>query len=93
MMSTDTAANPSSSGRRTHRPGWARSPRWARWASTVRRRVRLAAQDAERGDVPGWVLVTLMTAGLVLALWALAGPALTAVFSDSIARVTGAIGG
>jgi hypothetical protein len=34
-----------------------------------------------------------MTAGLVLALWALAGPALTAVFSDSIARVTGAIGG
>ncbi|WP_186816545.1 hypothetical protein [Cellulomonas aerilata] len=52
-----------------------------------------AAADGERGDVPGWVLVTLMTAGLVLALWALAGPALTAVFSDSIARVTGAIGG
>ena len=49
--------------------------------------------DAERGDVPGWVLVTLMTAGLVLALWALAGPALTGVFSESIARVTGAIGG
>lgn len=47
----------------------------------------------ERGDVPGWVLVTLMTAGLVLALWAVAGPALTAVFSDSIQRVTGAIGG
>jgi len=47
----------------------------------------------DRGDVPGWVLVTLMTAGLVLALWAVAGPALTAVFTDSIQRVTGAIGG
>jgi len=47
----------------------------------------------ERGDVPGWVLVTLMTAGLVLALWAIAGPALSDVFSDSIQRVTGEIGG
>ena len=27
----------------------------------------------ERGDVPGWVLVTLMTAGLVTALWLVAG--------------------
>ena len=54
---------------------------------------KLGDDDRERGDVPGWVLVTLMTAGLVLALWALAGPALTSVFSESIARVTGAIGG
>lgn len=54
---------------------------------------RLARSGRERGDVPGWVLVTLMTAGLVLALWAVAGPALTSVFTDSIQRVTGAIGG
>ena len=54
---------------------------------------RLVGWGRERGDVPGWVLVTLMTAGLVLALWAVAGPALTGVFTDSIARVTGAIGG
>ena len=45
----------------------------------------------DRGDVPGWVLVTLMTAGLVVALWAVAGPALTRVFLDAIAKVTGAI--
>lgn len=44
--------------------------------------------DHERGDVPGWVLVTLMTAGLVLALWAIAGPALADVFTTAIARVT-----
>ena len=30
---------------------------------------------------------------LLLALWALAGPALSKVFTDSIARVTGEIGG
>lgn len=45
----------------------------------------------ERGDVPGWVLVTLMTAGLVVTLWAVAGPALTQVFNDAIAKVTGAV--
>lgn len=42
----------------------------------------------DRGDVPGWVLVTLMTAGLVIALWAIAGPALTEVFESAIERVT-----
>ena len=50
-----------------------------------------ATAGRERGDVPGWVLVTLMTAGLVVALWAVAGPALTQVFTDAIAKVTGAI--
>ncbi len=45
-------------------------------------------EDPERGDVPGWVLVTLMTAGLVLALWAVAGPALTDVFESALTRVT-----
>lgn len=44
--------------------------------------------EPERGDVPGWVLVTLMTAGLVIALWAVAGPALTDVFSSAVERVT-----
>ena len=34
----------------------------------------------ERGDVPGWVLITLMTAGLVILIWGLAGPALSGVF-------------
>lgn len=56
----------------------------------LRRSPQLRLND-ERGDVPGWVLVTLMTAGLVVALWAVAGPALSQVFNDSIAKVTGAI--
>ncbi|CAN5271413.1 hypothetical protein BH11ACT2_BH11ACT2_09790 [soil metagenome] len=43
----------------------------------------------ERGDVPGWVLITLMTAGLVIVIWGLAGPALSGVFQQAISRVTG----
>ncbi|NLT26746.1 MAG: hypothetical protein GXX90_08890 [Microbacteriaceae bacterium] len=43
----------------------------------------------ERGDVPGWVLVALMSAGLVILLWTLAGPLLAEVFEDAIRRVTG----
>lgn len=42
----------------------------------------------ERGDVPGWVLITLMTAGLVLIIWGLAGPALSGVFQQAMDRVS-----
>jgi len=50
---------------------------------------RIVAARSDRGDVPGWVLVTLMTAGLVVAIWAVAGPALTDLFSSAIAGVSG----
>ncbi len=42
----------------------------------------------ERGDVPGWVLISLMTAGLVVLIWGLAGTALAQVFEQAIQRVT-----
>jgi hypothetical protein len=45
--------------------------------------------EDERGDVPGWVLITLMTAGLVIVIWGLAGPALSGVFDQAISRVLG----
>jgi hypothetical protein len=51
-------------------------------------RLRETVQD-ERGDVPGWVLITLMTAGLVIALWAVAGPALSNLFEQALSRVSG----
>ena len=35
---------------------------------------RLRKLSDDRGDVPGWVLITLMTAGLVIIIWGLAGP-------------------
>jgi hypothetical protein len=46
-------------------------------------------QRGEKGDVPGWVLITLMTAGLVIVIWTAAGPALANVFGQAISRVTG----
>lgn len=45
--------------------------------------------DRDRGDVPGWVLVTLMTAGLVTVLWTLAGNTLQAMFTQAVGGVTG----
>jgi hypothetical protein len=43
----------------------------------------------ESGDVPGWVLITLMTAGLVIVIWGLAGPALSEIFGNAISKVSG----
>jgi hypothetical protein len=43
--------------------------------------------ESDAGDVPGWVLITLMTAGLVVLMWALAGPALKGVFEQAMNKV------
>ncbi|NBY15133.1 MAG: hypothetical protein EBQ72_02110, partial [Actinobacteria bacterium] len=45
---------------------------------TLKNRLRSVLND-ERGDVPGWVLITVMTAGLVVGIWAIAGPQLKTV--------------
>lgn len=42
---------------------------------------------SEQGDVPGWVLITLMTAGLVVLMWAAAAPALKSVFDQAMSKV------
>ena len=55
-----------------------RSPRIT-WART--------RDDRERGDVPGWVMITLMSAVLVAALLALAGPALEGLFNQAMDKV------
>lgn len=43
--------------------------------------------QSERGDVPGWVLITLMTAGLVVLMWSVAAPALRGVFESALSKV------
>ena len=43
----------------------------------------------DRGDVPGWVLVVLMTTGLVTALWAIAKPNLTSILNNSLNSMNG----
>jgi hypothetical protein len=50
---------------------------------------RVSAGRRDRGDVPGWVLITLMTAGIVTALWAIAGPRLSAILTNALNSVTG----
>lgn len=59
--------------------------------TTLSRRYRSLHEHIrdEQGDVPGWVLITLMTAGLVVLIWSLAGPALSQIFEQAIARVSG----
>jgi hypothetical protein len=42
----------------------------------------------ERGDVPGWVLITVMTAGLVVAIWKLAGDQLATMLRDALSSVS-----
>ena len=64
-------------------------PRHRRSAAGQLRDLSRDLTGDETGDVPGWVLVTLMTAGLVVLIWAVAGPALSALFEQAIQRVSG----
>lgn len=52
-------------------------------------RVDVWRQQPERGDVPGWVLITIMTAGLVAALWLVAEPLLSDLFVSAVSGVSG----
>jgi hypothetical protein len=38
----------------------------------------------ERGDVPGWVLVVLMTTGLVTGIWTVAAPRIESLLRGSL---------
>jgi hypothetical protein len=41
----------------------------------------------ERGDVPGWVLVTVMTAGLVMVIWGVAEDQLRTMLTSALNSV------
>ena len=55
----------------------------------VRRRRAIANSRLrdERGDVPGWVLVTIMTAGIVAVLWQFAEPYLRDILEQALEAV------
>jgi len=48
----------------------------------------LTRRRPDRGDVPGWVLITLMTAGIVMALWIVAEPKLASLL-DAALNISG----
>jgi hypothetical protein len=58
---------------------------WA-WLATAwaMLRDRLGTDSSDRGDVPGWVLITLMTAGIVTALWVVAEPTLRGLLTSAL---------
>lgn len=55
----------------------------------IRAAARRFTRSDETGDVPGWVMVTVMTAALVAALLAIAAPKLTDAFTHAISSITG----
>lgn len=60
----------------------------ARLAIRTAVRMRRHARD-DRGDVPGWVMIVVMTAGLVVVLSALASDQLQAMLTAALRSVTG----
>lgn len=57
--------------------------------TAIHRIINSARNDSERGDVPGWVLVVLMTTGLVTAIWTVAAPRLSAILKNSLDAMNG----
>ena len=49
---------------------------------------RVSGEDDERGDVPGWVLITLMTAGIVAVIWGFAEDRLKEILENALESVT-----
>jgi hypothetical protein len=48
---------------------------------------RVRGADGERGDVPGWVLVTLMTAVIVAGIWGFAQGALNNILTSALCTI------
>ncbi|MGY2074852.1 MULTISPECIES: hypothetical protein [unclassified Blastococcus] len=51
---------------------------------------RLRGEDPERGDVPGWVMITVMTAALVLAILIPFRAAIVEAVTNALTSVTSA---
>ncbi len=56
--------------------------------TVVTRFVEVATTRRERGDVPGWVFITIMTAAIAMAIWTFAGDQLLTMVKTAINSVT-----
>lgn len=61
---------------------------FAAWFATGYRAVARRITHDDRGDVPGWVMVTVMTAGLVVVIFAVFKTRITDAIGDAIDSVT-----
>jgi hypothetical protein len=48
--------------------------------------------EDEDGDVPGWVLIVLMTSALVVAIWGIARDRLVSIVSSALDTVCSGLG-
>ncbi|MGY1620547.1 hypothetical protein ACI797_27720 [Geodermatophilus sp. SYSU D00691] len=58
------------------------------WAALVALAERVRGEDPERGDVPGWVMITVMTAALVLAILIPFREAIVTAVQNALSSVT-----
>lgn len=57
------------------------------WLRLTLCRLPRARARSDRGDVPGWVMITVMTAAIVAAIWTVAKDDLVRLFRDAIGQV------
>lgn len=62
-------------------------------AALVRMHARLLAGGRDRGDMVGWILITVMTAALIAVLWAILGPQLQSMLQDALNKARGSVPG
>ena len=60
------------------------------WAALVALAERVRGDDPERGDVPGWVMITVMTAALVLAILIPFREAIVTAVQNALQSITSA---
>ena len=54
----------------------------------LRTRYFMRPTESERGDVPGWVMITLMTAVIVVLIWGIASKQLTDLLNSAFNKVS-----
>lgn len=53
----------------------------------VRVQAVVLSDERDRGDIPGWVLITIMTAGLVTLIWGVANDQLKGILTNALNSV------
>ncbi len=59
-----------------------------RIAAAAHSRLLAAETEPDRGDIPGWVLITIMTAGLVTLVWGVASDQLQTILENALNSVS-----
>jgi hypothetical protein len=54
----------------------------------LKHRYEASESETERGDVPGWVMITLMTAVIVVLIWGIASTQLTDLLNSAFGKVS-----